>query len=248
MPRPQYFFVCAGILLLLAVSCSKSPQPASQQPAPAAAVAVTPEHMQDHFAKVREIEEAIIRGDLEAAKVPARWMAEHEYVSGASGTERPIKELRAAAESLVAAADIGHGAGAAATMVGACGSCHNAAKVEPKLPAASAGKARGEKARQMLEHQYAVDRMYRGLVVPVSEDWRSGAEALKAAPLRAKAFKEISAEIAAAEAHFQELADRAIKAPDLVTRVSVYGSVIGSCAQCHGLHGRTWGPGLTKTD
>ena len=35
-------------------------------------------HMRAHFREVTEIHEAIIRGDLEAVRRPARWLAEHE--------------------------------------------------------------------------------------------------------------------------------------------------------------------------
>jgi cytochrome c553 len=61
-------------------------------------------------------------------------------------------------------------------------------------------------------------------------------------------MKDIAQEAAAAEARVHELADRAIKAPDQSSRVAVYGSIIGTCASCHGLHGRIWGPGLPKAD
>jgi mono/diheme cytochrome c family protein len=51
----------------------------------------------------------------------------------------------------------------------------------------------------------------------------------------------------ASEARVHELADRAAKASDRGARVAIYGEVIGSCASCHGLHGKVWGPGLPKT-
>ena len=240
---PRLFLVVALSALVLAAGCGKSAEPVQETPA---AVPITPAHMAEHFSKVREVEDAIIRGDLDAAKAPARWLADHQEVAGAAGTERPLKDMKAAAQSVATTDTIDNAANAAAGLVGACGSCHAASKVEPKLPPVAARTARSDRARHMLEHQVAIDRLYRGLVVPVSADWRAGAEALKAAPLRDKAMKDIAKEATAAEARVHELADRAIKAPDQSSRAAIYGSIIGTCASCHGLHGRIWGPGLPK--
>lgn len=245
MPRSLQSFPVIGALVLLCVGCGKSPEPAAEQSA--AAVPITPAHMQEHFAKAREVEEAIIRGDLEAARTPALWIADHQRVAGPAGTERPIKEMKAAARSVASTGDLKNAAQAAASLVGACGSCHAAAKVEPKLPPIAEGTPRSDRARHMMEHQQAIDRMYRGLMTPVSGEWRKGAEALKAAPLRGKALKDIQVEATAGEARVHELAERAIAAADQSSRVSIYGSIIGECASCHGLHGRIWGPGMPKT-
>jgi hypothetical protein len=247
MPRPSHLFPLVGLALVLCAGCSKSPEPAAQQAPPqAAAVPITPAHMADHFAKVREIEEAVIRGDLDAAKAPAQWIVDHQEVTGPAGTEQPLKEMKAAARSVATAENIDNAAIAAANVVGACGHCHAAMKVEPKLPAVAEETGRTERQRHMREHQAAIDRMYRGLIAPVSSEWIKGAEALKAAPLRDKAFTDITKESVAAEARVHELAERAIKAPDQSSREVIYGTIIGSCASCHGLHGRIWGPGLPK--
>jgi cytochrome c553 len=204
--------------------------------------------MKEHFTKVREVEEAIIRGDVEAARTPARWLADHQATSGfPPQTEQPLKDMQAAARSVANTENLNNAAVAAANLVGTCGSCHSAAKVEPKLPPPAQPAARSERARHMAEHQMAVDLMYRGLIVPVSGDWKKGAEALKAAPLRDPSLKDIQKEARAAEARIHELADRALAAPDKSSRVTIYGEIIGSCASCHGLHGRIWGPGLPKT-
>jgi mono/diheme cytochrome c family protein len=204
--------------------------------------------MQEHFTKVREVEEAIIRGDVEAAQAPARWLADHQATIGfPPQTAQPLKDMQAAARSVAATEDLNNAAQAAAHLVGTCGSCHSAAKVEPKMPPPPDRTRTGERGQHMVEHQVAVDLLYRGLIVPVSQDWKKGAEALKAAPLRDKTMKDIEQEALAAEARIHELADRALAAPDKSTRVAIYGEVIGSCASCHGLHGRVWGPGLPKT-
>lgn len=245
MPRSLPSFPAVGLALVLAAGCGKSPEPAAQQ-APAVPTAV---HMAEHFSKVREIEEAVIRGDVEAAKEPARWIADHQEASGfPARTERPIKEMQTAARSVLNAENINDAAAGAASLVGACGSCHAAAKASPNVPPPTEGTAETERKRHMLAHQHAVDLMYRGLIAPLSGDWTRGAEALKAAPLGGKALADVSKEAVAAETRVHELADRAIGAAEQSSRVAIYGSVIAECARCHGLHGRIWGPGLPKTE
>ncbi len=246
---PRLFpFVALAIVLVVAGCGQPADQGAQQAQTPQAAPPNVPAHMADHFARVREIEESIIRGDVEAARTPARWIADHQETAGLpSGTERQIREMKAAAASVASSNDVGNAAIAAASLVGACGSCHSASKVSPKLPAVSTEASGTDRQRHMLEHQQAIDRMYRGLISPTSGEWRTGAQALKAAPLGGKALADISKEAAAAEARVHELADRAIGAAEQSTRVAIYGSIIGACASCHGLHGRVWGPGLPKT-
>jgi cytochrome c553 len=247
MSRSQRLFLLVFVAFAAALifACSKSPEPAAQQ-APAG-VPNTPEHMVEHFTRVREVEEAIIRGDLDDAKAPAQWIADHQETTGfPDGTQTPIMEMKAAAKSVATADNLGNAAVAAAHLVGTCGTCHTAAKVSPKLPPIGqdpTGKGRG---RHMLEHQHAIDLMYRGLIVPSSGDWANGAKALKAAPLKEKELSDITKEATASEARVHELAERAAAAAEKSTRVAIYGSVIGACAECHGLHGRVWGPGIPK--
>jgi mono/diheme cytochrome c family protein len=250
MPRNRPLFPFVALVMLVLAGCGQpADQRAQQAQTPQAAPPNVPAHMTDHFTKARDIEEAIIRGDVEAAKTPARWIADHQETGGLpAGTEQQVTEMKAAAASVASTDDIGNAAMAAATLVGKCGSCHAASKVVPKLPAVSADVSGTDRQRHMLEHQHAIDRMYRGLISPTSDEWRDGALALKAAPMGGKALADIAKEAVAAEARVHELADRAVGAAEQSSRVAIYGSIIGACASCHGLHGRVWGPGLSKTD
>jgi hypothetical protein len=203
--------------------------------------------MQEHFAKVREVEEAIIIGDIAAARTPALWLADHQPAAGfPPATGQPLTEMRAAARTVATTGDIQEAAMGAANLVGSCGRCHSAAKVEPKVPPAAEVAARKGQSGHMLDHQSAVNLLYRGLIVPVSGDWIRGAEALKAAELGARDRKGMPAEALAAETRVHELAEQALKAADQRTRVTLYGSIIGSCASCHALHGRVLGAAPAK--
>jgi cytochrome c553 len=102
----------------------------------------------------------------------------------------------------------------------------------------------------MLEHQHAIEQMADGLIIPSAAQWKAGAEALKAVPLRASDLPKdprLTRDVAAAEDRVHMLAEQAAGAEEASVRVNTYAQIISACAQCHGLHGRIWGPGLPKT-
>jgi cytochrome c553 len=238
--------------LALAVSgCSKPAdkpaEPASTTPAVASKAEVRA-HMDDHFTRVRAVQEAVIRGDLDGAKVPAQWIVDHQETTGLpAGTEAQVALVKEAAKAVTAAADVATAAKSAATLVGACGDCHAAANVKAHMPLVMLADTKPGKAAHMAEHQKAIDMLYHGLVAPNDGDWAKGAEALKGAPLGAKEMPEAK-DALAAEKDVHKLGEAALKAADRPAKVAVYGDVLGSCATCHGIHGRVWGPGAPEPE
>jgi hypothetical protein len=235
-----------------ASACSKSAPPPVEQSAPAASAqpaADTAARMDAHFGKVREVEQAIIRGDLETARADAQWIADHQDSAGLpAATEGYVTTTRNAARAVAASASLGNAGVATAFAVAACGDCHAAAKVTPKLPEAVAPSAAQGAAAHMLAHQYAIELMYRGLAGPSDAQWKQGAEALKGSPLGDKELAKAPKEMAAAETRVHELAGRAAQASDTGSKIAIYGELIGSCASCHEMHGRVLGAGLPKTN
>lgn len=240
----QAIAVAAGALLLGAAALTASAS-AARQTKPSHSQ--TAGHMREHFTKVREVEAAVIRGDLEAVHEPAQWLASHESsleLDKASASQ--VSTMRQAAKRAAEARDIPSAAAATAAMLAACGDCHRAAGVVPK-PELPSPPAVGGTVGHMLEHQRAIDQMADGLIVPSAASWKRGAEALKAAPLRSSQFPrdpKLTREIVAAEDRVHVLAEQAAAAAEEPTRVNAYAQIISACAQCHGLHGRIWGPGI----
>ena len=245
-----------GLMILsvaFAVSaCGRSAPPPAEQSAPAAQAqpsADTAARMADHFGKVRELEDAVIRGDLEAAKTAAQWIAEHQDAAGLpAGTESYVATTRTAARAVASSASLGNAGLAAAFAVAACGECHAAAKVTPKMPEAGLPPTPPAARARMLAHKYAVDLMYRGMVGPSDALWKQGAEALKASPLTDKDPKKATKEIVAFETRVREIAGRAAQATDAGSRIAIYGELVGGCANCHASHGLVLGQGLPKTN
>ncbi len=208
-------------------------------------------HMREHYTKVHAVENAVIRGDLEAAKEPATWLAAHEAskeLDKASASQ--VSAMRQAARRAADASDLPSAANATAAMLATCGDCHRAAAVVPPTPLPER-PAIGGSVGHMLAHQRAVDQMANGLIVPSAALWKEGAEALKASPLRSSDLPrdpKLTREIAAAEDRVHLLAEQASAATEESARVTAYAQIISTCARCHGLHGRIWGPGLPKTE
>lgn len=236
-------FAFATVLAVVAIAAL--PSAARQQKPPSQ----TAEHMRDHYGRAIEAQRAVIRGDLEAVKPAAEWLASHETspeLDKASASQ--VAQMRDAARRAAGAPDIKTAAEATASMLAACGTCHRAARVVP--PAGSDERPRvAGTVGHMLEHQRAVDTMMQGLVIPSASLWREGAEALKGSPLKATDLprdQRLTRDILAAEDAIHLLADRAAASTETPAQVQTYGQIIASCARCHGLHGRIWGPGAPK--
>jgi cytochrome c553 len=240
--------------LTVVVACGGSSQPPAEPAAPAtpapAAQSEASKHMHEHLARVTEIQEAVTRGDLEAAGVPAAWLADHEPPAGLPATVvEELANMKKTSKMVVDATNINDAGTATAQLLAACGTCHTKTNVVVKFddlprPPAGAGVS-----AHMLEHQWAMDLMMQGLVGPSEMKWRQGAEALKVSPMAAEELpqdEKLTDEIKSFEKKVHEWADKAVNAGDMGSKVAIYGEVTAGCASCHGLHGKTWGPGLPK--
>lgn len=207
----------------------------------------TSAHMREHFAKVIEAHDAVVRGDLESVKVPAEWLAAHDpspELDKASASH--VSVMRQAARRVAAATELPAAAQGTAAMLAACGDCHRAAGVVPPMAVPDDPHVGGT-VGHMLEHKHAIDLMMQGLIVPSAALWQQGAAALRHAPLKARDLPrdpKLTRQILASEDEVHLLADRAASATEQPARVAAYAQVISACGRCHGLHGRIWGPGV----
>jgi hypothetical protein len=251
--RRVSFGVLALASLVLLVACggqAPAAKPADTTAAPAGAPGLAPQ-MDDHFTKVTEVYDAVIRGDLDAARVPARWIAEHQDAAGLPPAAQPkVDEMKQAARLVVDAVDVAAAAHGTAAMAVACGNCHAATSVKPKFPApAPPPPAKSEAEAHMRDHQRAIDLLYQGLVGPSEQAWADGVRALKNAPLSGVNMPkdpQLTRERVLAEVEVHALADQAKVAADAPARAEVYAQLTANCASCHALHGKVWGPGLPK--
>lgn len=230
-----------------AAACGGAQQPPAEQAAPAVDVSAA---MHENLNRVTVMQEAVLRGDLEAAAEPATWIAEHQPTAGLpAGQESILADMKKQAAVVAGATDFKHAATATAMVVSYCGTCHKAAQYTPDIPEPVKPAADTGLKTYMIEHQWATELLYQGLVMPSEERWQKGLAAMAVTSLAEKDLPKDAAltkEILALGQNVNELAEKAKAASDLGMKVAYYGEYIGGCASCHGLHGKVWGPGLPK--
>ena len=201
--------------------------------------------MQQHFASVMKLHEAVIRGDLKTARTEARAIADRRDPPDLPKAGAPyVESMRRAAARAAADEELEDVAASTAGMLATCGDCHRAVGTMP-APSLPASTGVGGRVGHMLAHKAAVDLMVQGLTVPSTSAWSQGAERLLSAPLRRSEMPKdpkLTREILEHEKRVHTLAERAAVAPDVRSRIYVYSELIQSCATCHTLHGNIWGP------
>jgi cytochrome c553 len=242
-------------LLLGSLGLGQTPDapPAATSPVPPASAPQRPltsdgdraAFMRHHFGEVMAVHYALVAGDLEEARKHARVLADSPDPQNLPPAAGPyVTVLHRAAGRAASADELDDVASASAAMLAACGDCHRAVGVMPAMPP-TAGTEVGGLVGHMLEHQRAVDLMVQGLTVPSATAWREGTRLLLSAPLRKGDLprdSRLTHEVVELEERIHELADRGGRADDQRSRIYVYSELTQSCAACHGLHAKIWGP------
>ena len=238
-----------GIALVGLIAATGMRAAAPQAGGQGGAVVSSPQRiaeMQHHFTQVTLVYEAVVRGDISSVRAPALQLAALSMPAGLPAASAPfVAELRRGGRLAVNAASLAGVAAATVDMLTQCGACHAASGVRPAVatpPKPDVGGIVGH----MLEHQRAANEMLLGLVLPSSAEWQHGAERLGAKPIGAREMPmdlRLKTDVTKADAAIHDVAKRALDARDVPTRSAVYVQLITSCAQCHRLHGKVWGPG-----
>jgi cytochrome c553 len=239
--------------LVVALGCGGSQQSPAEQAKPAepAAGGDVSSYMHENLTRVTTMQDAVLRGDIEAAAEPARWIANRQDTAGLpAGQQAVLADMKKSAAVVAEAKDFKNAATATAMVISYCGTCHAAANVTAAIPEPPKPVAEAAVASHMMEHQWATDLLYQGLVMPSEERWQKGLAAMEGTPLTEKDLPKdakLTKEIVALEQKVHEMAGKAKTATDIGTKVAFYGEYIGGCAGCHELHGKVWGPGIPKT-
>jgi mono/diheme cytochrome c family protein len=201
-------------------------------------------HMSGYVGAAAEIRQHVIRGDLENARAVARALVTQPTLAKLAASDPWVAQVADAAEEVANAPDLVQAAGGTARMSAACGSCHQTLAVRSVMPQ-RATVATGGVVGHMLNHERAIDDLHAGLIKPSDALWLRGADGLKGNSLNRGSLPpgaELTNKILAAEARVHQLASRARTASATADRVHVYTLVLASCAECHRLHPRLWGP------
>ena len=233
----------AGVVTAIAVKAS---EPAPQQ---TKSLPSTPERlseMQHHFSDVVRVHEAVIRGDLPAVRAPALRVASVAVPTSVPESAAPfVVALRQAGQRAADATSLEDAARSTVAMVVECAKCHRTVGVFPAVTQRRPPQI-GGLLGHMQEHQLATDDMLVGLMVPSPSQWRTGADKLRAAPLRTNQMPrdpKMTKWVRDADLRLHQIAERAIAADTDDERARSYVDVMTTCAQCHSVHSTVWGPG-----
>ncbi len=189
--------------------------------------------MEGHYAQVGQVQEAIVKGDLDAARAPARWLAEHpQHPDLPQGVKSPMEDMRVQARSVVRAVDLTDAARATAEMAAACGRCHRSAGAGPDPETWTMAPPGAGAPRQMARHLWAVDRMWEGLVAPSDRLWQQGATALIDDPLFQGEDQAAGPDVARLAREVHDLGVTA-NGREADGRAAVYGRLLTTCTTCH---------------
>ena len=223
-------FFLPTVLLLLA-SCGGPPQREGITP--------TQAHMYAHFDRAGEVHDALVRGDLDRAKVAAAWIANHHEPRGLD--QMPPEHLAAMERYATEVSQSYHleeAATAAAHLGRTCGDCHKEEGIDPRFLVGTAPPGGEGPRAEMARHVWAAERMWEGLVGPGDYAWRSGAHALTEGWLN---IQELTTDPQDRERVHElirqvySLGGRAEATSDSHERADLYGEFLNTCTECHRL-------------
>ena len=234
-------------ILCLAIGITTPPSLSAQESVSEEESAAA-EHMHDHLTQITTIRAFITMGRIEGTRQPANWLATHETLAELPSSYEPFVEfMRSSARQVENAEDLETAANAVSLMAQNCGNCHSASHVAVEFGFDDLPSEWSDSETHMQRHQWAMDRLWEGLIGPSDAAWARGTAMLAEEALHAT---EVSANATAAEA--EELENIAREVHELGRagagltspndRSPVYGRILGLCAECHTRVGR--GPGM----
>jgi mono/diheme cytochrome c family protein len=195
------------------------------------------ERMFDHFSRAGHVQTALILGDLNGARRPARWLA--ESADFPDGGDAWVDQLRRSARAVVEASSVDQAADAAGEMAASCAGCHGELG-GPRFGTGPGVEEGGTVASHMVRHLWAMDRMWEGLIGGSDEAWDRGARVLADQEPEVRIPGGPSTAALARSLHRE-----ASSAMDAVPerRPAAYASLVKTCAACHIVTGVADAPG-----
>lgn len=195
-------------------------------------------HMHEQFVALREVQRALIMGDLTAARRHGEALQNLTAEGDPGPWEERMSFVRARADLLVDAETPAAARRITADLATYCADCHMVDADESAFIPGPQPPDDGTLASRMARHQWAADALWLGLLAPSAKPWRDGL-AVMAAPPAAPA--EISAD-PTRHADFErlgqrlvDLASRAGPLPGQGDRAEAFAEIIDVCAACHAI-------------
>ncbi len=182
-----------------------------------------------HFDEAGDLQMAMVRGDLDRAREAARRIERVVAITGLpEGSEEELMRLRSYATAIREADDYGVAALGTSLLAASCGDCHATYGVGPAF--AEVGDLPEDRGNHMVEHVWAADRMWEGLVIPDPARWQTGARVL--------AYHEVPMDALAPGTSqygvdLKTLGLESLRETDLSEQARRYGEILVTCSGCH---------------
>lgn len=192
--------------------------------------------MRQHLDDLRTIERMLVDGKLAEAQSLAFFFTRP---TGAASRQAPeSRDMVLAAGSLATAKTVEDALRHEVRIALACAACHQRENRLPVFrPPANAPRDRPTVAAQMARHQWAVDRLWEGLVGASDEHWRIALDAIATTQLPLKIRPKPTN--LGVELQRQARAALTVQTPmTLEQRAAAYGELLVTCAGCHAAQAR----------
>ena len=183
-------------------------------------------HMREQLEHLRTIEELLVAGKLDDAKALAFMVKPVVQLDS-----REAHDLTRAVTALRQASSLDAAIYAEAQIATACAGCHLRAKKLPRFRTPSHAPAdRPTLESQMSRHQWAVDRVWEGLIAQSNEHWRAGLYVLATSSL-----PRTTTHAPAIAKRLQQQARAALDNAKLspTERADAYAEILVTCSSCH---------------
>jgi len=233
--------------ILYVALVASMPRLMSAQEMPADDVSEAADQMHENLDRITTIKAYVVIGDLEGVRQAAEWMVDLERMAKLPATYEPfIAFMRSSARQIVNAKDLSSAAFSVSLMAQNCGNCHVASKLTLEFGYDQVPAEWSDDETHMQRHQWAIDRLWEGLIGPSDSAWSRGTAMLAENPLHAT---DIMDDTSAADAaalddmarRVHDLNAEGSAARALNVRSQIYGEILSLCAECHTRSGR--GPG-----
>lgn len=219
----------ALLVALLALGCASSPPDREE----------VRRHMFATFWRMGSIPDRLVVGDLEGARLPARWLGDQIEAEPMMGDPDRLERMRELAGRVEEAADVEEAAMAVSRLAAECGGCHEENDGGPVFGDLSPLPVGSRLETHMLRHIWASSRLWEGLVAADPTHWDRGARVLTEDPLRFFEHLEGDRSVPERARRIHEIGERALETDDRFARAELYGELVTTCAGCHEAMGVT---------
>jgi cytochrome c553 len=188
--------------------------------------------MRGHLGDLREVQRLLILGKLEEARSRAFLLTRAPVERQSTRWPQDVDDMTQAAQRIVQASSVQEALGGDVDVARACANCHQRSHYVPAFPPLQAAPAdRPTVAARMARYQWAVDRLWEGMIGGGDHRWELGLSVLADGPLVFSSSRR--APVLAAQLRRAATRERSRLGGTVDDRARAYREILAICAACH---------------